>query len=186
MRQTHSGETCMIPIMSADQSITVRVLIDHVEYCFQNIHILFSAFTDEEFELSVNGFPIWQQFYHTLNSMDRILTDPVGYTFPSFHEAGLNELERSFEWMLPKKQLEAYFAEIETTSRAYLASMEGAALERKSRHSAIRMTKLDHLLAQMRHMTWHIGYLHSCAKVLHGQTPEHILVQDKQFPLKED
>jgi len=46
----------------------------------------------------------------------------------------------------------------------------------KSNHKTIEMTRLDHILAQLRHMGFHLGYLHSCAKVMYGKTPEHVLI----------
>ncbi|HOS30966.1 MAG TPA: hypothetical protein PLR39_09150 [Treponemataceae bacterium] len=56
--------------------IVLHVIRDHTNYCFKSIDILFKSFTVDDFEKKINGFPIWQQFYHMLNSIDRILTDP--------------------------------------------------------------------------------------------------------------
>ncbi len=166
-----------------EKSILLKVIIDHIKYCFENIIILFNTFTEDDFSKIVNGFPLWQQFYHMLNSIDRILADPDMYDYPSFHIDGLNNLEIKPETQVSKRELYDYYKKIETESNNYLEDIDESMLEKKSNHKTLYMTKLDHILAQQRHMTWHIGYLQSCAKVLYGHTPEHILVKDKTFTI---
>lgn len=169
--------------MGYEKSLLIRVIIDHTEYCLKSIDILFDTFTADDFNKTINGFPIWQQFYHMLNSIDRILSDPISYEYPSFHIEDMNNLEYKPETQIGKKALYDYFKKIEVESTIYLAGIDETTLIRKSNHKVHYMTKLDHILAQQRHMTWHIGYLHSCAKVLYGQTPEHILVRDKTYDI---
>lgn len=169
--------------MKSEKSTIIKVIIDHTNYCFESINILFDTFIADDFNKTINGFPIWQQFYHLLNSIDRILTDPVQYKYPTFHIEGMNNLENKPETLINKNDLYEYFKRVEAESTTYLASIDEIMLGRKSNHKTIYMTKLDHILAQQRHMTWHIGYLHSCAKVLYGQTPEHILVRDKTYDI---
>lgn len=169
--------------MESEKSILIKVIIDHTRYCFESINILFDTFSTDDFARSVNGFPIWQQFYHMLNSIDRILTDPVNYEYPSFHIVGMNILENKPETQISKSDLYKYYKKIELESTSYLDNITEIVLRKKSNHKSLYMTKLDHILAQQRHMTWHIGYLHSCSKVLYGQTPEHILAKDKTYDI---
>jgi hypothetical protein len=149
----------------------------HTDYSIRSIEILFEEFSDEEFGLTVNGFPIWQQFYHMINSMDRIFTDPEEYAFPDFHEGQMHMLETRTDKVLSKTVLYPYFNKVKSAIGEYLDGFDEGRLFEKSNHRTIIMTKLDHILAQLRHIAWHIGYLHSCAKVEHGQTPEHILIE---------
>ena len=167
--------------MNSERHILTKVIIDHVDYCFENIGILFTTFTEEDFHKDINGFPIWQHFYHMLNSIDRILTDPIEYMFPPFHIANLNTLEYKFKIQISRAILNDYFNEIVQRSTEYLQNIDEETLVKKSNHKTLYLTKLDHILAQQRHMTWHIGYLHSCAKVIYGNTPEHVLVKDKSY-----
>jgi len=149
----------------------------HTEYSVRNIDILFGEFSDDEFASTVNGFPIWQQFYHMINSVDRIFTDPEEYVFPRFHEGQMHMLETPTEKMLSKADLYRYFSEVRSAIEKYLDGFDESRFYEKSNHRTINMTKLDHILAQLRHIAWHIGYLHSCAKVEHGQTPAHVLIE---------
>ena len=152
------------------------VLKRHTNNSFESIEILFNTFNEKDFEKPVNGFYIWQQFYHMINSMDRIFIDPENYEWPKFHEENKNNLEYYFEKILTKECLYNYFQEINSKINDYLNEINENELLNKSNHKTINMTKIDHILAQFRHMAFHLGYLHSCTKVMFGNTPEHILI----------
>ena len=38
----------------------------------------------------------------------------------------------------------------------------------------MNLTKLELILAQLRHIFYHIGYLHCCIKMEKGESPEYI------------
>jgi hypothetical protein len=75
----------------------------HTENSFKSIEIVFNEIDESLFNEEVNGFPIWQQFYHMINSMDRIFTDPENYQYPSFHKDNLNNLDNKSKDNLSKK-----------------------------------------------------------------------------------
>lgn len=156
----------------------IEALLRHTQYSFESIEILFSTFTEHEFSDSVGGFPIWQQFYHLINSIDRIYTDPKEYSFPAFHREGMHMLENAAEECVSKHTLLEYYQRVKSQVLSYLETADSRELFEKSNHKEISMGRIDHILAQLRHMGWHIGYLHCCAKLLHGRTPEHILVKN--------
>lgn len=158
---------------------SIDIIRDHTAYSFESIEILFDTFDEAAFGEEINGFPVWQQFYHLLNSIDRIFTDPVSYAYPAFHREGLNDLGTKQASSRDRATLHAYFADIMGRVTAYLQILQEKELCQKSNHATIAMTKFDHILAQLRHMAWHIGYLHACAKVKFGNTPEHILVRSR-------
>jgi len=154
----------------------IDILKRHTGNSLESISILFDTFIESDFEKSVNGFPIWQQFYHTINSMDRIFIDPQNYKYPEFHEENINNLEYHFDKTYTKECLYGYFQEVKNKIDNYLDKISEDELLKKSSHKTINMTKLDHILAQLRHIGFHLGYLHSCTKVMFGNTPEHILI----------
>jgi hypothetical protein len=155
----------------------MSILSRHTENSFTSIRILLETFNDDDFTETINGFPVWRQFYHMLNSIDRIFVDPVDYRYPEFHREGMNNIEIACEGGLDKETLFRYFERIEHAVRAYLSSVGESELFERSSHETIEMTRLDHILAQLRHIAWHIGYLHACAKVKYGRTPDHKLVE---------
>jgi len=154
----------------------INVIKRHTENSLESVNILFNSFSESDFEKSVNGFPIWQQFYHLINSMDRIFIDPQNYKYPEFHVENINNLEYHFDRTYSKELLYNYFQEVKNRINNYLDNINENELLLKSNHKTIEMTKLDHILAQFRHMGFHLGYLHSCAKVMYGKTPEHVLI----------
>ncbi|GBU27021.1 hypothetical protein R84B8_00541 [Treponema sp. R8-4-B8] len=154
----------------------LKVLKRHTENSFESINMLFNAFSEDDFEKTVNGFPIWQQIYHMINSIDRIFIDPENYVYPEFHKENINNLDYHFDKSYTKECLYNYFQVVKNKIYYYLDYLNEDILLNKSNHKTFNMTKLDHILAQFRHMGFHLGYLHSCAKVLHGNTPVHILI----------
>lgn len=154
----------------------LSIINRHTENTFKSIDILFDFFSEKDFTEVINGFPVWQQFYHMLNSIDRIFIDPIDYEYPEFHKENMNNPEVQSETQLNKNTLLQYYLEIKRNVRKYLSSINEDELYLRSNHKTISMTKLDHILAQLRHIAWHLGYLHSCAKVKYGEKPEHILI----------
>ena len=154
----------------------INILKQHTVNSFESIEILFNTFNEKDFEKSVNGFYIWQQFYHMINSMDRIFIDPENYEYPNFHEENKNNLEYYFEKTYTKEYMYNYFQDVKNKINDYLNKINEKELLIKSNHKTIEMTKFDHILAQFRHMAFHLGYLHSSTKVMFGNTPEHILI----------
>jgi hypothetical protein len=154
----------------------VDIIKRHTKNSIESIDILFDTFSANDFEKSVNGFSIWQQFYHMINSMDRIFIDPESYKFPNFHVENINNLEYHFDKIYTKECLYDYFQYVKAQINDYLNNINENILLNKSNHKTINMTKLDHVLAQFRHIGFHLGYLHSCTKVMLGNTPEHILI----------
>ena len=136
----------------------IGVLKRHTNNSFESIEILFNTFNEKDFEKSVNGFYIWQQFYHMINSMDRIFIDPKYYEWPKFHEENKNNLEYYIEKTFTKEYLYNYFQEVISKINDYLNNINENELFDKSNHKTIEMTKIDHILAQFRHMAFHLGY----------------------------
>ena len=163
----------------SDNPTLQRIIKEHTDFTFESIDILFRTFDAEQFGQAVNGFPLWQQFYHMLNSIDRIYTDPIDYQFPSFHEENMHKLESKNHTAVSKEALFLYFHEIRERVDSYLSEIDDRVFFEKSHHLTISMTKLDHVIYQLRHMAWHIGYLHSCAKVMLGEPPEHVLIRSE-------
>jgi len=154
----------------------INIIKRHTKNSFESIDILFNTFSENDFEKTVNGFPIWQQFYHMINSMDRIFIDPENYKYPEFHEENINNLVYHFDKIYTKECLYIYFQDVKYKINNYLDKINENELLIKSNHKTIEMTKLDHILSQFRHMAFHLGYFHSCAKVMFGNTPIHILI----------
>jgi hypothetical protein len=150
----------------------------NTDWCFESIQALFSTFDENAFSRTINGFPVWRQFYHMLNSLDRIFTDPLQYEYPPFHSENLNSLETKPDKALTRDELNGYFGKIRTMIYHYLQTIGEDVLFQPGHNVTYQWIKLDHILSQFRHISWHIGYLSACAKSVFGETPEYILLKN--------
>jgi len=140
---------------------------------FQNIDILFSEFTEKEFDLIKGGFLVWKQFYHLVHSLDKNFCDPSNYVEPKFHKMNLDVVYLN-EDHLSKKQIYDYYIEVKSRVERYLDNIDDNGLSKKIEYKGMELSKLELILAQLRHIFYHIGYMHCFLKIERGETPEYI------------
>lgn len=140
---------------------------------FLNIQYIFDALNDENIDSRVGVFPLWKQVYHMLHSIDRNFIDPGNYAEPAFHEKNLNVIFMDSARSLTITQLRDYFGQIRSKISGYLDSLTDAFLEETIVFRDMKLSRMELILAQFRHIFYHIGYLHCCFKLLNGETPEY-------------
>ena len=141
---------------------------------FQNIDILFDAVPKEEFDTRKGGFLAWKHFYHLLHSIDQNFIDPGNYTEPDFQKKNLHVINIEDDNKLTKEDILKYYEKVKHKIQKYLNELTDKELESKIKFAEREFTKLELILAQLRHIFFHIGYLHCCIKMEKGQTPEYI------------
>jgi len=141
---------------------------------FQNIEILFEAIPTNEFDTTKGGFKTWKHFYHLIHSLDKNFIDPGNYIEPEFHKKNLNVIYMEDENKLTKNEIEKYYGIVKNKIQKYLNELTDETLENKIIFNEMELTKIELILAQLRHIFYHIGYLHCCIKLEKGQTPEYI------------
>jgi len=141
---------------------------------FQNIEILLEAIPSNEYDTIKGGFRTWKHFYHLLHSLDKNFIDPSNYVEPEFHKKDLNILYLEDENKLSKSKIEKYYINVKNKIQKYLNELKDETLENKIVFNDTEFTKIELILAQLRHIFYHIGYLHCCIKLEKGETPEYI------------
>jgi hypothetical protein len=68
----------------------------------------------------------------------------------------------------------SYFQEVKSRIEAYLESLTDETLEEIIHFNGFKVTRLELILAQHRHIMYHVGYLHCCLKIETGNAPEYI------------
>lgn len=140
---------------------------------FQNIEILFEAIPEKEFDTIKGGFKTWRQFYHLIHSMDKNFIDPVNYIEPEFHKKNLNIIYIDDENKLTKDEIKEYYEYVKNKIQKYINELNETILEEKIKFNGEEYTRMELILAQIRHIFFHIGYLHCCIKTEKGETPEY-------------
>jgi hypothetical protein len=141
---------------------------------FQNIDILIEVIPKNEFDTIKGGFKTWKHFYHLIHSLDQNFIDPSNYSEPEFHKKNLNIIYMNDENKLAKDEIEKYYISVKDKIQKYLSILTVEKLDEKIVFRDMELTKLELILAQLRHIFYHIGYLHCCIKIEKGETPEYI------------
>lgn len=143
----------------------------------------FEEVTDELMQKEVNGFLMWKHFYHMLNSIDRVFAYSEGYRFPDFHEEGMNKIDSTSGKTLSKDQLEMYFRNIREKISLYMDNMDDTKLLEEVMCQEMRISRFDLIIAQFRHITWHLGYIQGCIRMETGKLPVYIGVNKDFYPI---
>lgn len=141
---------------------------------FQNIEIVLDAIPAEEFASRKGGFAAWKHLYHLIHSLDKNLIDPGAFTEPVFHGKNMDIIYLDTEPALTKSQIESYFRSVRKKAQTYLETLTDSKLDETVAFKDLKLTRLELILAQLRHVFYHIGYLHCCLKMERGETPEYV------------
>jgi len=141
---------------------------------FQNIEILLDVIPANEFDTVKGGFKTWKHFYHLIHSLDKNFIDPSNYVEPEFHKKNLNIIYLEDENKLTKNKIEKYYESVKNKVQKYLNELTDETFENKIIFNGMELTKMELILAQLRHIFYHVGYLHCCIKIEKGETPEYI------------
>jgi len=141
---------------------------------FQNIDYIFNVINSENINNKIGVFPIWKQIYHLLHSIDQNFIDPSNFIEPDFHKKNLNVIFIDSNELLTKDQLFQYYQNVREKIELYLSSLTEDKLNEIIMFREMKLTKMELILSQFRHIFYHIGYLHCCFKLLNGETPEYI------------
>jgi hypothetical protein len=141
---------------------------------FQNIEILLDTIPENEFESLKGGFKTWKHFYHLIYSIDKNFMDPNIFKEPEFHKKNMNIIYLNDSNNLSKNEIENYYRNVKNKIQKYLNTLNNETLEEEILFNEMSLTKLELIMAQLRHIFYHIGYLHCCIKIEKGETPEYI------------
>jgi hypothetical protein len=150
-----------------------ETLRQQTQILFANIEATFNAADRTDFNKSSLRGPLWKQFYHMLHSLDQWFINPFQYTEPAFHETGLNLIGKiTPDKVLSKQILQEYYGKIRIKIDKYLEDLEPDLLEEYP--DGCEFSRITLILAQFRHLMYHIGFIHACILKETGNMPEFI------------
>ncbi len=130
------------------------------------------------------GSPCWRWVYHALHSADKWFINPFDYEEPTFHEEGMDDPDKRCSTILTDEELINYLDSIEQKTLDYLDSLTDDMLYEKP--DGCRYTRLELVLRQFRHISFHTGMLNGQTALSTGQFPMWVsetekYVDDGQF-----
>jgi len=141
---------------------------------FENVETIFKNLEDPLYRKTSGGFPVWRQLYHTVHSIDRYFIDPNAFVEPELHKKNLDSLTDETDAFIERDVLYSYFQKVREKAEEYLVDLTDETLEEIVRFNGIEVTRLELILAQFRHILYHVGYLHCCLKIEAGNAPDYI------------
>lgn len=113
--------------------------------------------------------PCWRWVYHALHSADKWFINPFIYEEPSFHEDGMDNPDNSCTVILSDEELLKYLDAIEKKTMDYLDSLTDDMLYEKPEKCIY--TRMELVLRQYRHLSFHTGMLNGQTAVTTGEFP---------------
>ena len=115
------------------------------------------------------GSPLWRWAYHALHSADKWFINPTEYEEPVFHEDGMDDPEKACTIILSDEQLLSYLEQIEKKTCEYLDTLSDEKLYEKP--NGCPYTRMELVLRQFRHLSFHTGMLNGQTAVATGEFP---------------
>ena len=125
------------------------------------------------------GAPAWRYVYHALHSADKWFFNPYDYEEPPFHQDGMDNPDNPCTGELTDCQLLNYLSSVQQKTCAYLDSLTDKMLYEKPKNCPY--TRLELVLRQFRHLSFHTGMLNGQTAELTGQFPIYVS-EESIFP----
>jgi uncharacterized damage-inducible protein DinB len=128
----------------------------------------------EEGRMDADGsrnWPIRDQFFHLLHSMDQWFINPYDYR-DTFSVGTASLAVNAEERRISKKQLREYFAAVKGRIVGYLRSLDDSSLA--GAPAGCPFTRIELILGQFRHAMYHVGLIHGCLRSETGHSPDYL------------
>ena len=143
-----------------------KVIKDTVKPNFLNIRTSIQTYDRDAL---CCGAPCWRWAYHALHSADKWFFNPFVYDEPEFHEEGMDNPDNPTSVVLTDEELLLYLDKIEKKTMDYLDSLTDEELYEKPKKCPY--TRMELVLRQYRHLSFHTGMLNAQTALATGKFP---------------
>jgi len=150
----------------------IPVITEQTKILCQNIHEVLDAISDNQMEKIIFDSPLWKHIYHMLHSLDQWFINPYAYDDPYFHEYGMNAFAIETNKRLSKNTLVKYLNDIEKKIYHFLDYIDDGSLTETPERC--NFTRLTLILAQHRHIMYHVGLITSILHLTEEKWPKFV------------
>lgn len=150
----------------------IEIITEQTRILFLNIQEVFNAISEDQMNKFIFDAPLWKHIYHMLHSLDQWFINPFDYENPDFHKYGMNSFEIITEKILAKEDLITYFIEIEKKILNFLGRLNDTSLIETPENCSF--TKMALILAQYRHVMYHVGFITSILHITEAKWPKYV------------
>jgi hypothetical protein len=142
----------------------VQIIAEQTQFLYRNIEAIFETLKETDLtDKNICDWPLGEQIYHLLHSLDQWFINPNRYeepsSFSSKDKIGKNRT---------KNELMEYYQGIKTKITNYLENLSPELLKEKP--DGCQFPRLALVLGQYRHFMYHIGLIHGCLRIHTGGT----------------
>ena len=120
----------------------------------------------------VCGVPAWRYVYHTIHSADKWFFNPFVYNEPLFHEEGMDNPDSPCTVKLSDNELLEYLDRVKQKTFDYLDGLTDSELYQCPENCTF--TRMDLVLIQFRHISFHTGMVNGQTVELTGRFPVYV------------
>lgn len=117
----------------------------------------------------VCGAPAWRYVYHTIHSADKWFFNPFVYDEPEFHEAGMDNPDNPCSVVMSDSELLRYLERVKRKTFDYIDFLDDEILNECPENC--KYTRLELVLMQFRHISFHTGLLNGQTACLTDKFP---------------
>lgn len=144
----------------------IEIIKDTIKPNFLNIRTSILAYDRDAI---CCGAPCWRWAYHALHSADKWFINPFDYEEPPFHQEGMDNPDNPASVVLSDEELLEYLDQVEAKTFAYLDTLTDEMLYEKPKNCIY--TRMELVLRQYRHLSFHTGMLNGQVAVATGKFP---------------
>jgi len=139
----------------------VGIIDEQTQLLFVNAEDTLNAIEEGQlYDTAICDWPLGEQAYHALHSLDQWFINPNNYEEPP------DTRRKTEARRLSKTDLMNYYRCIRAKIAAYLKKLDNEMLA--ERPPGCQFTRLALVLGQHRHFMYHIGLIHGCLRIHSG------------------
>lgn len=146
-----------------------EIIKEQVEANFLNLETAIRTYNRNA---PVCGVPAWRYVYHTIHSADKWFFNPFVYEEPPFHEEGMDNPDNPCTCELSDNELLEYLGRVKQKTFDYLDRLTDKELYECPENCSF--TRMDLVLIQFRHISFHTGMLNGQTVELTGKFPVYV------------
>ena len=146
-----------------------EIIKEQVEANFLNLETAIRTYNRNA---PVCGVPAWRYVYHTIHSADKWFFNPFVYNEPTFHEEGMDNPDNPCTSKLSNDELLEYLGRVKQKTFDYLNGLADSELYECPENCTF--TRMDLVLIQFRHISFHTGMLNGQTVELTGKFPVYV------------
>jgi len=156
----------------------IRIIKEQTQTLYLNTDAILDALNESDlYDKNICDWPLGDQIYHMLHSMNYWFINPSLYPEPDY-----SPTDKGTKKILTKNEIIEYCKSVKDKITKYLENLNSDSLA--ERPPNCQFSKLALILGQFRHFMYHVGLIHGCLRIhTKGTSPQYFGLDSPIKPL---